>query len=197
MAACSRSAPAPGGFFGAIFGGASANTINPGGVGSVGTLTLGSLATGAGTMLQFDVTNPWSGTPATTGDLLSVTGAALPGQWHHRLGFYSTGAPVEFRRLSADPVLGRDALAPRLARCPRRTAPGLTYCVFDTTSDPGFIDLLVGGALVNVNAGWIPSAAGSFSYNTGANWIGRQPGPRGLAAIRRPLPPVWAPMRRQ
>ena len=59
----------------------SPRTIAPGGIGSIGTLTIGSLLTSSNLTLNFDLT-----TPGGSGDLLTITNGLTVGQ----------GTPITF-----------------------------------------------------------------------------------------------------
>ncbi len=153
---------------GTVNGSASAATINPGGVGTVGTLSIGTLnlTAGTGTTLQFDENLPWSGTAANTGDLLIVSYSG---------GFTAaSGTPIAFT--NGAPTNAGDyrliqyfGTAPTLTNFTLPSSPrsGIIYNL-TTTDDPGFIDLQVANTASPVTANWQPTAAGTYSWqNTG------------------------------
>jgi len=160
---------ATGGLFGTVIGGTSANIITPGGLGTTGIMAINNLTTGAGTILQFDVAVPWVGTPATTGDLLNLTGTFTLGAGT-TIGF-GFGAPTESGEYRLIQYSGTTAPALPNSLLPTGSRPGIAYA-FDTTTDPGFIDLLVSNAAAAINAIWTPSAGASFSWNDPGNWSG-------------------------
>ncbi|MEA3209118.1 MAG: hypothetical protein QOE70_2175 [Chthoniobacter sp.] len=162
-----------GGTFGTVNGGSTLNTINPGGVGTVGQLTLGALSTGSGTVLQFDETTPWVGTPANTGDLLSVTGTNSLTLANGTSLTFSTGTPSAAGNYR---LIGYNGTTPAIpaSMIPASPRAGIVY-TYDTTSDPNFIDLKVVNTSTAVTAGWIPTTAGTFSWADSANWTGGVP----------------------
>jgi len=169
-----------GGNYGAVVGGSGANIINPGGIGTNGTLTFSALTAGAGTVLQFDLTGPWTGTPANTGDLLIVSGSGVLSFNNGATLGFTAGMPTatgEYR------LIQYTGAAPTLPASLLPTSPrsGIAYS-FDTTSDPGFIDLNVVNSSASVSGSWVPSGAGTFSWANAANWTGGVPGVSGDTA---------------
>jgi autotransporter-associated beta strand protein len=155
-----------GGAYGIVVANSGA-LINPGGQGVIGNgaLTIASLTTTSGATLQFDIITPWSGTPATTGDLLNLGSASSIGAGTN-LSFY-LGNPVatgDYRLIAysgAVPTLGNFVLP---------TAPtGVTYNL-STSADTGYIDLVVSGTYTATNDTWTQSATGTYSWNGAANW---------------------------
>ncbi len=113
--------------------GSVASEIAPGGIGSVGTLTIGSLVTASNlTTLNFVLTSPGG-----SGDLLVVTGnLAL--------------APNTFITFNTPPttygdyrLIGYSSLTGGLSDLDLLTPPPGEKYWFSTTVDPGYIDLVV------------------------------------------------------
>jgi autotransporter-associated beta strand protein len=113
--------------------GSVASEIAPGGIGSIGKLTIGSLLTASNlTTLNFDLT-----TPGGNGDLLMVTGNL-------------TLAPNTAITLGSDPtaygdyrLIGYGSLTGSLGDFELPPAPPNTAYTLSTTVDPGYIDLVV------------------------------------------------------
>ena len=158
---------------GPVVGGSGVNTISVAGAASLGQLTLSSLSTGSGTVLQFDAVAPWISTPATTGDLLVVSGNNGLSLANGTTLAFSNGLPTaagEYRLIQysgAMPTLPSSLL-------PTSPRSGISY-TFDTSSDAGYIDLIVANTSTALTSGWVPTAAGSFSWATSANWTGGVP----------------------
>ena len=114
-----------------------ASEIAPGGIGSIGNLTIGSLITGSNvTTLNFDVT-----TPGGSGDRLTIiNGLTLGPDTAITFGVDPT-TDGDYRLIGGSfgtPTLSDFALP--------AAPPGLTYAL-STTADSGYIDLVVSGAL--------------------------------------------------
>ncbi len=117
---------------GEVLPGSGASVLAPGGLGSIGTLTIGSLITASNLTLNFDLT-----TPGGSGDLLAITNGLTVGQ----------DTPITF---GTDPttdgdyrLIGYGSLTGSLSDFELPTAPsGVTYSL-STTVDPGYIDLVV------------------------------------------------------
>ena len=170
-----------GGTFGTVLGGSTLNTVNPAGVGTQGSINIANLTTGSGTVLQFDNISPWIGAPATTGDLLNITSAGGLSLGVGTTLNFTSGAPTnsgEYR------LFGYAGSAPSMTNLPLPASPrsGLTYA-WDTTTDPGYVDLAVTNNATAVSANWLPTAASSFSWNNAANWdVGAVPSVSGDTA---------------
>ena len=169
------------GGYGAINGGTTVNTINPGNIKLYGQLNIVSLNTGSGTVLQFDVSGPWSGTPANTGDLLDITGNnGLNIASGTSLSFYN-GSPTasgDYRLIEYTGSI--NGLGNLVLPTPPRS--GVTYTL-DTSVDPGFVDLVVNNGSTAANGSWLPTAAGTYSWTNAANWFnGNIPGASGDSA---------------
>jgi autotransporter-associated beta strand protein len=135
----------------------SPSEIAPGGVGSVGELTVGSLATASKlTTLDFDLT-----TPGGSGDLLMIlSGLTLAPSTAISFGTDPT-ADGDYR------LIGGNFGTPTLGNFELPTPPtGLTYAL-STSVDSGYIDLVVSGVL----------SAGDMSDPTGI------PEPSALALV--------------
>ena len=113
--------------------GSLASEIAPGGIGSIGKLTIGSLLAASNlTTLNFDLT-----TPGGSGDLLVVTGNL-------------TLAPHTAITFGTDPttygdyrLIGYGSLTGSLSDFDLPAAPPNTMYSLSTTVDPGYIDLVV------------------------------------------------------
>ncbi len=115
---------------GEVLIGSVASEIAPGGIGSIGTLTIGSLVTASNLTLNFDLA-----TPGGSGDLLTITTALTVGQ----------GTPITF---GTNPTAIGDY---RLIAIPSNfdtstlgnfDLPVTTYTL-STAVDPGYIDLVM------------------------------------------------------
>jgi autotransporter-associated beta strand protein len=127
-----------------VIAGTGAHTIAPGGVGSIGTLTLGGLTTSNQTTLNFDL-GTGSGI-ITNGDLLVLgngTVSIAPGTLV-TFGVDPAAGGVDYR-LIGDTSGGAVVDGITLANFTLPTAPsGITYSLSNSV-DPGYIDLMVGG----------------------------------------------------
>lgn len=141
----------------------STGALNPGGVGTVGSLTISGLNTTGGT-LQFDALSP------SNTDLLNVTGSYN----------FGAGTNIALSNLSVLPTAAGNykliqyaGATPNLANFVLPTAPaGISYAL-STSADPGFVDLVISGTYSAITANWIPTATpGPFSWATAANWSG-------------------------
>ena len=112
--------------------GSLASEIAPGGIGSIGKLTIGSLLTASNlTTLDFDLT-----TPGGSGDLLMVTGNLAV-------------APDTAITFGANPIvpgdyrlIGYGSLTGDLSDVELPTPPARFTYTLSTTVDPGYIDLV-------------------------------------------------------
>jgi autotransporter-associated beta strand protein len=138
---------------GNVIAGTGAHTIAPGGVGSIGSLTIGGLTTSNQTTLNFDL-GTGSGV-ITNGDLLVLgngtvsiaSGTAIT------FGVDPTAGGVDYR-LIGDTSGGAVVDGITLANFTLPAAPsGITYSLSDSV-DPGFIDLMVGGPGPAQNLTW-------------------------------------------
>jgi autotransporter-associated beta strand protein len=126
------SATSGGSISGEVEVGTLPSAIAPGGVGSVGTLTLGSLVTASNLTLNFDLT-----TPGGNGDLLLITNAL-------------TLNPGTANTFGTDPttlgdyrLIGFGSLTGSLGDFELPGAPPNTMYTLSTAVDPGYIDLVV------------------------------------------------------
>jgi uncharacterized repeat protein (TIGR03803 family)/autotransporter-associated beta strand protein len=122
---------AGGSISGEVLPGSAASVIAPGGVGSIGKLTVGSLVTASNLTLDFDLN-----TPGGSNDLLAVTGnLTLASNTAITFGTDPT-TPGDYR------LIGYGSLTGGLSDLDLPTAPsGWTYSL-STTVDPGYIDLV-------------------------------------------------------
>ncbi|WP_395736536.1 autotransporter-associated beta strand repeat-containing protein [Prosthecobacter sp.] len=142
----------------------SGGLINPGGVGvnSSGALILNGLTTTAGGKLQFDILTPGLFDQITSTGALQVGAGTL-------IDFSSTGSPTQ---AGSYKLIRYTGVAPTLSNFTLPTAPtGLTYSL-STATDAGFIDLLITGSYSPISGSWLPTAAGTFSWNSAGNWSG-------------------------
>ena len=157
---------------GSVLAGTGAHVIAPGGVGSVGTLTIGGLTTSNLTTLSFDLgAGPAStvGTSnvVTNGDLLVLGGAGTIGTGT-TLSFTGTPVPTDDYRLIGDTNSGSIVNGLTIANFTLPTAPnGDTYSL-STTVDPGYLDLVVGASVSSGPATLTFNNAGGSG--DGATW---------------------------
>ena len=126
------SAASGGSISGGVQAGSAASTIAPGGIGSVATLTIGSLRTSSNLTLDFDLT-----APGGSNDQLTITNSLT----------LAPGTPITF---GTNPttngdyrLIGGSFGTPVLSYFDFPVAPtGMTYSL-STTVDPGYIDLVV------------------------------------------------------
>ena len=122
---------AGGSIAGEVLPGSGASTIAPGGVGSVGSLTIGSLVTASNLTLNFDLT-----TPGGSNDLLLITNAlTLNPNTAITFGTDPT-TPGDYR------LIGYGSLTGSLSDLDLPTAPSGEGYSLSTTVDPGYIDLV-------------------------------------------------------
>ena len=125
------SASGGGSISGGVVVGSVASEIAPGGIGSIGTLTIGSLLTSSKLTLNFDLT-----TPGGSGDLLTITNGLTVGQ----------GTPITFGTNPPTvpgeyPLIGGNYGTPNLSYFDLPAAPvGETYSL---ATVGGYIDLVV------------------------------------------------------
>ncbi len=154
---------AVGSISGNVIGGASPATIAPGGVATVGTLTLGGLTTTSSTALNFDL-GTGTGT-VTNGDLLNLGAGTIN---------IAPGTPIT---LGGNTTIGNDyqliggaigGINTNNFSLP--SAPsGQSYSLSDIG---GFIDLVVGSGVVGpANLTWTDAAGNNlWDTNMSANW---------------------------
>ena len=119
---------------GIVVAGSGVHTIAPGGMGTIGSLSVGGLVTAANlTMLDFDLT-----TPGGSGDLLVIGAGGLTLAQHTAIVFGVAPTALGDYRLIAG-TFGTPALNYFDLPAP---APGQIYTL-STTIDPGYIDLVV------------------------------------------------------
>jgi autotransporter-associated beta strand protein len=128
---------------GTLMNGSSASTIAPGGVGTIGTLTVGGLTTAANTTISFDLGNASSGSVASNGDLFNIGSGTLSIASGTILSFNTstTTNGVDYRLFG-----GAGAANLTLGNFTLPTAPnGETFALLPTTNtaDPGYVDLAV------------------------------------------------------
>ena len=110
-----------------------ASEIAPGGIGSIGPLTIGSLLAASNlTTLNFDLT-----TPDGSGDLLVITGGLTLAP-HTAITFGTNPTKHGHYRL-----IGGSFGTPNLSDFDLPTAPADEQYSLSTTADPGYIDLVV------------------------------------------------------
>ncbi len=131
---------------GSVTAGTSAHVIAPGGVGSFGTLAVGSLTTGSNlTTLNFDLGSPVSN-GTYTGDLIMIGSGGLSLSPSTNVAFNNNpSGPGDYRLLGGN--LGSPMLTNLLLPSP---AAGLAYSL-STTADAGFLDLVVQPGYTNAN----------------------------------------------
>jgi uncharacterized repeat protein (TIGR03803 family)/autotransporter-associated beta strand protein len=119
---------AGGSIAGEVVPGSAASVIAPGGVGSIGKLTLGSLITASNLALDFDLT-----TPGGSGDLLTITNALTLNPGTATTFGTNPTAPGDYR------LIGYGSLTGGLGDLVLPSGP---YSL-STSVDPGYIDLVV------------------------------------------------------
>ena len=123
------SGPSGGSISGSVVVGSIASEIAPGGIGSIGTLTIGSLLTSSNLTLNFDLT-----TPGGSGDLLTITNGLTVGQ----------GTPITFgtnpTAIGDYPLIGGSFGTPNLSYFDLPAPVGETYSL---ATVGGCIDLVV------------------------------------------------------
>ncbi len=148
---------------GNVIAGGTAHTIAPGGIGSIGTLTLGGLTTNSNTTLAFDLGSPVSG-GTYNGDLITIGAGGLDVSNGATLSFASNPTVVGNYRLFGGTFAGATQ-----ANFTFPTAPSdLTYSLLSPANDSGYFDLVVG--YLAQSGQWNVNGPGAFSYNVGANW---------------------------
>jgi fibronectin-binding autotransporter adhesin len=149
-----------------LLGGSAAHVIAPGGVGSVGTLTVGGLTANAFTTLSFDLAGPGA---TTGGDLIIVTGAnALAGTGSTITFSSKPTAAGTYRLFDYNEAGAAPAVATTNFAIP--AAPnGRTSYALSTTADPGYVALVVSVTGANTTAAWVPGATGR-AWDVPANW---------------------------
>ena len=111
--------------------GSVASEIAPGGIGSIGNLTIGSLITASNLTLNFDLT-----TPGGSGDLLTITTGLTLARTRPSRSARTRRPPGDYRS-DRRPSLTRPRWAISIFP-PRRRMYSLSTAV-----DPGYIDLVV------------------------------------------------------
>ncbi len=143
---------------GIVKAGSGASTVAPGGIGPVGTLTVGGLAANSNMAFDFDLGSPELG--GDNGDLIIISGG----------GSFtaSAGTPIEF---STGPTAAGDyelfelngVASPTLSNFTLPSVPGFTVSL-STSVQSGFIDLVVAAGPTAV---FWDNAGGS---GNGTNW---------------------------
>ncbi len=150
---------------GIVKAGSGASTVAPGGIGPVGTLTVGGLAANSNMAFDFDLGTPELG--GDNGDLIIISGGGSFSA--------SAGTPIEF---STGPTQAGDyelfdlngATSPTLSNFTLPSVPGFTVSL-STTVQSGFIDLVVAAGPTAVfwdNAGG--SGNGTTWDTSNQNW---------------------------
>jgi fibronectin-binding autotransporter adhesin len=157
---------AAGGIAGTLAGGSAAHIIAPGGVGGVGTLTVGGLTANNFTTLNFDLAGPGA---TSGGDLIVVTGAdALAGTGSTITFSSKPTAAGTYRLFDYNEAGGAPAVAAANFAIPAAPNGRTTYAL-STTADPGYVSLVVAVTGANTSSTWIPGATGR-TWNAGTNW---------------------------
>jgi autotransporter-associated beta strand protein len=153
---------------GNVLAGAGSHTIAPGGIGAVGSLTIGGLTSSSLSILNFDL-GSGAGPQITSGDLLTLGSGTVSIAAGTGLTFGGSSVVGDDYRLIGDTSSGSVVATIPLANFSLPSAPGGQSYSLSNTVDPGFIDLVVsaGGppALTWNNAG------GDNLWNTvSSNW---------------------------
>jgi autotransporter-associated beta strand protein len=141
----------------------SASMLAPGGVGSVGTLTVGGLTTAAGTTLNFDL-GTGAGPIITNGDLLTLGSGTISIASGTLLTLAGTTVAGDDYRLIGGTIAGIT-----LGNFSLPTAPaGQTYSLSKAV-DSGFIDLVV-GSTGPATLTWNDASLDNLWNTTSSNW---------------------------
>jgi autotransporter-associated beta strand protein len=153
-----------------VGGSATAHSIAPGGVGTIGSLNIGGLITTNLTTLAFDL-GSGSG-EVTNGDLLTIGAGTVSVGSGTMLAF--SGTPVsgaDYRLISA-PINGGLVGGINDANLILPAAPaGESYSLSNNGVDPGFIDLIVQGT-GPASLTWTDGSNDHLWNGTSANWTG-------------------------
>jgi fibronectin-binding autotransporter adhesin len=157
---------------GNVVAGSAAHTIAPGGVGSVGTLSIGGLTSSSLTTLDFDL-GSGAGPEISNGDLLLLgSGTTSIGSGTNlTFGGPTTVVGDDYR------LIGGTLTGITLGNFTLPTAPvGQSYAL-STSVDSGFIDLVVSaGAVGPANLSWnnaggaTPADGQTWDINNNKNW---------------------------
>ena len=162
---------------GNVLAGTVAHIIAPGGVGSIGTLSVGSITSSSNTTYNFDLGAPVASN-SYTGDLVNLTGSGLTVGSGTSITFgMNPTAQGDYRLFSGS--FG----TPTLSNFTLPAAPaGLAYTL-STSVDPSFIDLVVGPGVFT--AYWNSTGLGTASWNSSGNWtnLNSVPNSAGSTAI--------------
>jgi autotransporter-associated beta strand protein len=153
---------------GNVLAGSGAHTIAPGGVGAIGTLTVGGLTSSSLSTLNFDL-GTGTGPEITSGDLLTLGSGTVSIASGTAMSFGGTSVIGDDYRLIGDLSSGAVVGAIPLAHFSLPAAPAGQSFSLSASVDPGFIDLVVssGGPATLV---W-NNAGGDNLWNTGSsNW---------------------------
>jgi fibronectin-binding autotransporter adhesin len=161
---------------GSVLAGSGSATIAPGGVGSVGTLSVGGLTTSSSTTLAFDL-GSGAGPEISNGDLLILNAATVTIGTNTPLAFTGTPVAGDDYRLIGDNTSGATVDAIPLSNFALPSAPaGLTYTLSPGV-DSGYIDLVVGTAMTgpqsltwNNTGGAAPNDGQTWDINNNHNW---------------------------
>ena len=126
------SAMSGGSISGGVGIGSAAAEVAPGGISSIGRLTIGNLLAASNLKLNFDLT-----TPGGSGDLLVIT-SGLTLAPHTAITFGTNPATLGNYRL-----IGYGSLTGSLSEFDLPTAPPNRIYSLSTTANPGYIDLVV------------------------------------------------------
>jgi len=133
---------AVGSISGNVLAGSGGHTIAPGGIGSVGTLTVGGLTSSSLTTLNFDL-GSGAGPEITNGDLLVLGSGTVSVGAGTNMSFGGTPVAGDDYRLIGDQSSGTVVDAIPLGNFTLPSAPaGLTWSL-NNTVDMGYIDLVV------------------------------------------------------
>jgi autotransporter-associated beta strand protein len=146
---------------GSVLAGSGSHIVAPGGVGSVGVLSVGGMTTSATTTLNFDLGAPVSG-GSYTGDLINIGATGLTVGSGTALSFGTNPTAVgDYRLFSGN--FG----SPSQSNFTLPSVPGHTLSL-SSSVDPGYYDLVV--ALSSSSGQWNVNNATAQSYNVGSNW---------------------------
>ncbi len=151
---------------GNVMAGSGAHVIAPGGIGSIGTLSVGGVTTSANTTFNFDLGAPVASN-TYSGDLVNLTGGGLTigGQSAVTFGANPT-AQGDYRLFGGN--IGTWTPTTLASSFSLPVAPaGLAYTL-STAVDPSYIDLVVAPGVFT--AYWNSTGLGTASWNNSANW---------------------------
>jgi autotransporter-associated beta strand protein len=153
---------------GNVLAGTGTHTIAPGGVGTIGTLTIGGLTSSSLTTLNFDLGTDVV-TQITTGDVLTLGSGTVSIASGTMMTFGGTPITGDNYRLIGDMSGGTVVGAIPLANFSLPSAPAGQTFALSTSVDAGFIDLVVGSS-GPANLTWNNNGGDNLWNSASPNW---------------------------